>query len=508
MKPEDLLDAIGEAQDVYIQKATETSTVKKRLPFRRLFLIAAILGLLSATVASASEVLKIWIQYRDNFSGVESQPSSDPVDPNQDGAGGILEFQMDIDQILSGEPMQAVEVEPYFLTEADVQRVAYILFPEGEFYEAEADPESTYSKKEIQEKIDRWSRYATAEALLELIPYRKNQPDYQADIAETVNLFLQKYSEMLETAPEEDDNQPCPWVFRKTSYYWNSPSSSQNLENENDYIRANIQIGDVHYQLSASVRDKEDFLISNISVFLGDGVSPSMIDDNIFRAQLCRTEEPTQAQIATVKEKAAQMLRQMELGDWYIDECYVETDVINQYTDYIIHVNAVPMLNGAPAMRKHQLTNLRSEEENAPRYYYTDVQFEFSANGSLVSFQLMSPITIRNTQVSTSSAANVEAQLEIAKKFLSQRSFDTYSLGIIFTEEGEGVNCLVEITGLEYNLARINGEDPLDSYLYVPGIKLTGNVRYYGTESGETYLLRENLTLVILNGEDGSVMKE
>ena len=70
----------------------------------------------------------------------------------------------------------------------------------------------------------------------------------------------------------------------------------------------------------------------------------------------------------------------------------------------------------------------------------------------------------------------------------------------------EAIGCVVEVNGLEYNLTRINGENPLESYLYVPGVKLTGDVRYYGLETGEIYLERRNITLAVIDAENGAVV--
>lgn len=44
----------------------------------------------------------------------------------------------------------------------------------------------------------------------------------------------------------------------------------------------------------------------------------------MFRAWLCRTEEPTDEQIAAVKEKAEAMLAQMQLGKWLmVKTCFM-----------------------------------------------------------------------------------------------------------------------------------------------------------------------------------------
>lgn len=88
------------------------------------------------------------------------------------------------------------------------------------------------------------------------------------------------------------------------------------------------------------------------------------------------------------------MLEQMALGSWIVDECYVDTKYYGNAPEYTICVKAVPVLKGIPAMRRPQLTNLKSDEAYVSNYYLTDVEFEFSANGDLVSFWMYSPIDV------------------------------------------------------------------------------------------------------------------
>lgn len=522
MNSNDLFDIIGETPELYVKDAEQGAADAKpgkRRPLSKIVLIAALICLLSATVATAAGI-SIRVKYQDSFTSATTEPSATGVpssDPGQNdisdvdmSKNGVIEFRIDIDEEIYGEPIPSLEVNPHFLTEEDIKRVAYILFPEGEFYEGESPFEMNFSKDEIQEKIDRWSYYSSEETLRELIKYRPNQPDYLQEISVNVRNFVDKYSGMLEGAPAENPHELCDWTFKKSSYYslTKEEFATADTSNENDDIIADIKIGDVRYQFNASVRDGNDFLISNIGVYLYDGIAPDNIDARIFRAWLCKTAEPTDEQIAAVKEKAETMLAQMQLGEWLVDECYVEKDEINEYTYYSIHVNAVPVLNGIPALRKAQLRNLRSDLPGAARLYYTDAQFEFSANGDLVSFSMRSPLDVKDLVTADMAALDIEQQFRIAEEYLSRRSFYAYSMGleVTFDHQDDPIGCIANVTGLEYNLTRINGENPLESYYYVPGIKLTGGVKYYNLKTGEVYLERQDVVFAIIDAVDGSVV--
>lgn len=47
----------------------------------------------------------------------------------------------------------------------------------------------------------------------------------------------------------------------------------------------------------------------------------------------------------------------------------------------------------------------------------------------------------------------------------------------------------------------------LESYYYVPGIKLTGTVKYYNLKTGEVYLERQDMIFAIIDVADGSVVE-
>lgn len=468
------------------------------------------------------------------FSGCQQAPSSNVVISKNDGAfdtnvvqsasensntegtqnieysdvffstDGTVEFRMEIDDEIRNGGMPVVEVIPHYLSEEDVKRVAEVLFESAEYYEAQPALDEIYTQDEILEKITRWSQYTSVPALRELYGDKNNLQD----TVDLIKRFIDSYTKMYEVAPTDGIKEPCRWEYIKDSYYQYAEEKidPKDIENDNDTIAATIRVGDVQYYFNASTRDRADFKLNYINMFLYGGTSPDAIDTKIFRALLCRTDEPTEEQLDAIKAKAEDMLIQMELGEWLVDECYVEVTYYGDTPEYIICVNAVPVINGVPAIRLPQLSNLKSEEAYASNYYLTDVNMEFSAHGELVSFKMYSPIDIKNVVNSNALVMSVDELIDIAKNNLMLSDYYDYGFGSFADMTSEEVGCTISITNLAYNLARVKVPDTDTSYYYVPGIMLKGDVVYYGKESGIVYLARKDVILVSLNGIDGSVV--
>lgn len=442
-------------------------------------------------------------------SATESKQSDTPnkisIDDVFYSTDGTVEFRLSINENENTESWPVVEVAPHYISEEDAKRVAYALFGDVQMYEAEPALATTYSQDEIREKIERWSQYTNEDSVTELFGEKKNNQETVTIIKQ----FIENYTKLYDSAPADNPHILCEWNFHKDSYYHVAPDelASLNTSDDNDKIAATVQLGDIHYYYSAATRNMKDFKLNNISAYLYDGIGPNMIDEHIFRAWLCRTEEPTDNQVASVKTKAEKALEQMQLGEWYIDECYVEAKMYGDIAEYIIHVNAVPVLNGVPAIRVPQLTNLKSDEVYAANYYITDVEFEFSAHGDLISFCLYSPIDIVNTVNDNVAVKSTNELLELAKSYLTLSDYYEYGFGPIIDSLGEKVNCTIAITELESNLVRVKVPNTDETYYYVPALVLKGDVEYSSAASGDIYFTSNNVTLVTINAIDGTIIQ-
>lgn len=417
---------------------------------------------------------------------------------------GSVTFLFTIDDQITAADMPVLEVTPHFFTEEDAKNVAYALFGDAVFYEAEPSLSKNYSKSEIQERIERWSRFTSSDAIKELYGY---EPGY--DATALVKSFIEKYTTMYETAPEENPHIPCQWTFRKSSEY-TIPAEDRagvDMSKDNDEISAQLQIGGIPYYFTVTNRNQSDFKVNMVTACIYSGSSPDGMDESIFMAELCRTAEPTDEQLANIRNKAEQILTNMNLGQWKIDQCYVETTYYGDTPEYVVHVNAVPILNGMEVVRQPQLTNLRNDNAYASNYYHTDVNFKFSANGDLILFMMYSPLEVKETLNENVDVLNFDEMIENTKLYLQHSDYYEYGFGHFLDQVEEDVSCTVTVSQLDYNLIRVKVPNTDESYYYIPGITLRGTARYVGDTSGNLYYESEGVeTLVAINGVDGTII--
>lgn len=404
-----------------------------------------------------------------------------------------------------------VEVVPHYLTAEDAKRVATALLGDVDWLEKEPYLEPEYTKEQIQNKINRWSQYANTDAILKLLG---------TDSGNTVDViknFIEEYSNRYETAPS-DPPKMCEWTLKKDSYYYYSAESlaERDLSEDNDSIQAVAKVGEVEYTFSVSTRNESDYKMNFIYLYPGEGSSPCSIDSNIYQATLCRTEKPTEEDISIAVAKAEKMLADMDLGQWQVDSSTVQTTYFGDTPEYRINVTAVPVINGIPAVRVPQISNLKSDLAYASNYYMTDANFEFSANGDMVRFKMYAPIDTKEIINENVAAKSLDELMELAKNHLTLSDYYKYGLSADTLDNSEGyygenLTCQIDICQMEYGMLRVKVPNTDESYYYVPGIVLSGSVDYIGREtgtvfaaSGQEFRNARITPIVAINAVDGS----
>ena len=418
---------------------------------------------------------------------------------------GTAEYTINLDQKLTSDPLPIVEVVPHFFTGEEVKHIAQVLFGDVDFYEREPWKDPQYSKSQLQKKINLLSQLANKSALQELYG---GDGDY-ADEIEIIQLYMQRYTTQMETAPDENPHIPCDWTFKSDSTYSDTSYGSE-------VIYATVDLGDVNYKIYTSRRDKSDYVQNSLSVQFCDGLGYDNLERDYYIASLCRTEKPTEEQISVVKEKAEDLLKQMNMGDWFVCSVEVDTDQRGTASQYIINVKAVPMFNGVPALYGQPMGNLTSSDASASNYLMSAVMFEFSANGDLIYFSMDAPVDVKTVVNESTAILSVEELLDKAKTQLSLSGVAAgigLPYGIYDIRQdvfGEDITCKITIKEMRFGLARIKVPNTDYTYYYVPALVLYGAADYYGQYSG-TYFEQwsvDNQDLVWINAVDGSIIGE
>lgn len=423
----------------------------------------------------------------------------------------VFSYQIDDEFTVVNNPV--VEVVPHYLTEEDAKRVATALLGDVDWYEDVIESAPEYTKEQIQEKINRWTQYASLDALSELYGDWRD-PESVLDV---VQGFIQDYSELYESAPSGSP-KACEWAFQKDCLYSipEDEITEKDLAEDNDAIRATAKVGGLEYSFSASTRNRSDFKLNNIHLYLGAGISPCGLDNYIYYAELCRTEAPTEENVAAAADKAQKMLDDMDLGQWQIDSTSVGTVYYGDTPEYMINITAVPVINGTPAARVPQFGNLKSEATYASNYYMSNAVFSFSPKGDLLYFEMFSPIDTKEVLNENAAVKSLDELMELAKEHLMLSDYYEYGLSAESLDKskvyyGENLTCHVDICEMEYGMLRVKVPDTDESYYYVPGIVLSGTVDYLGSEtgnvvvaSGEGIYNSRIIPIVAINAVDGT----
>lgn len=420
---------------------------------------------------------------------------------------GSVSFTLDVEAVVPSGGMPVVEVEPHYLTSKDVQRAAYTIFGEDiTYYEKRpslGDPLEIYSKQDIQDFLNRWSQYTSQEALDAVLG------ENSSESADTVKRFMETYTEYYEKAPDTITLEPCRWEFQTDSVYVYSGADLETADTSEDNmgIEAEFTYKDLHYRMSASVRDRDDFKISNLYFSL-DSNSPAGFDHTLLRVSLLNTQEPAQEALEEIQDKVAGWLEEWGVGNWQVDACEVRHYAANWDAggpeQWLVTVRAVPVFEGAAATRREQLYNLKSPEAYASNYYMTDATFTFNGEGVLMDVDIFSPVDLVRVVNGNAATLSMEDLLTRAKEHLSLS--DKYQYGFIGEEMADKLQANVTIGRIGYGLTRVKVPNTDHSYYYVPGIVFWGSSEIVNRDTNDLWDFTVEHPMLILNAIDGSVI--
>ena len=412
-----------------------------------------------------------------------------------------VEIIMDLDSTVTGADMPVVEVEPHYLTEEEAKNAAYALLGDVEFYEWQHYSDAVLSKSEILEKINRWSQFTNQDAIDNLYG------QHMEDAVRVVKVFIEEYTNKLESASDVSNKVPCQWTFKKAPYYLFSAADAANEDtsNESDMLKATTTVNGVPFTYCVETRNQDDYKVNYIRYYM-DSDSPLGIDRTYFTAKLCRTEKPTEDQLSAVKATAKDVLEKLNLGQWQIDTCYVNETPYGNITEYSIIVTAMPVLEGITTIKQQPVANLNDPDVYASNYQMPSVEFQYSPDGQLIFFLLQSPIDCAKLLNSNVIALPMSELLEKAKSHFELSTLTSYDTEGRLGSNSSNIKCKLNVNEVKYTLSRIRVPETDASYYYIPTLTLLGSAEFQDKETGETYFVNEEMILLSLNAVDGTII--
>lgn len=433
------------------------------------------------------------------LDGRKSEPFSDTF-TSQDGT---VTFQVSLDTSLEIPDMPIVQVAPHFLTEEDAKNAAIALCgSSAEFYEAEPVLNERYTKSDVIAQIERWSPYTSADKLKLLFP-NGNAETWESDAQTLRDGITFLTGEYLNADAPDYTHTPCQWTFYKESHYlYGEDAAVQDTSKDNDQICVYAANDNGTYQMvTIARRNQPDFILNNIS-YMATTSGPIDIDYALYRAEKLRTERPTEEQMRQAVQNAEAIMERMNLRTWEIVSPHIGEYQAGNYMEYIIHITAVPVFNGFPAIDRPQISNLKSARSS--NYYLTKAAFDFAPDGSLMKFNLYSPVDVKQVHSGTINVLPGDELLTHAKAYLMGFDLDHFEKDSNNTLNGE--HCDVCITDVQYGLVQSMESHAKDSIQYVPAVMYSGSVSSTPKDSTEPYYAVKNSPLLLLNALDSSVI--
>ena len=405
------------------------------------------------------------LQIENEHKSFPSQPRAKTTPDLVKSSDEAVEYYFECSITPTPSNYPVVDVSPHEFTVQDAQRVGRALFGDTQFFEYVYD--RPVSSEEKEENLARWESYLSGGKIQDLF---KGNEVLIRDYELVLNRFRANYAATTDTLSDSFEMTPCQWTFRPDSFYF-----GELAEKEPRVIRTIVDSEGVTYRFDVANRTSEDFSVYMISAYLYNELSPNNIDELVQQYELCKSPEPSQTQLQAVEDKVYSVLNALNVGTWKVDDCHSDRLIRGSQEAYVITVRATPVFGELPVIRQSQLTNLRSELEGAQHFYYTDAEFTFSPNGTLLSCTIQSPLDMN--RASSVGAIAPEQLLQIAKDHLSRKDIAVYRE--YYTDDSNAnVSAKVYITQMQVGLVRIeiaNGK----TYRYVPALCLDGSFEIY-----------------------------
>lgn len=402
-------------------------------------------------------------------------------------ADGSVEFSFHIDQQLPTKNLRILEAALRPITGEDAKKLAEVVFPDCTFYDQEPQTSKLYSKEEVERNIELYTKYSDMALLTQL--YGTGARDYSIHIAE----YREIWKKRLKKAREENPHEICQWEFKPDMYYYDIDQRDAN--NYWNVIYSETQKGDVVYGLNVFHSSEPGSQVQKLDI----GVSGQLLTHQLGWYTLCHGDEPTETQIEEAKKRAQDILDRLDVGRWQVTGGEVEYSSLAKGS--YISVKAEMLLDNI------QIPFATGIEDG---WWLSSAYIGLTVDGEMVDFELVLPMELKGTVTDRPSLLSLDEILAQTKEKLTdttasaQFGRNLFPLHIEEQKAGESLICKVDVSKLEYSMARMKAPDDADTFYFYPVLTFHGTADYYGQDSGTLHITTEECPLFsisALNGE-------
>ena len=415
-----------------------------------------------------------------------------------DNEDGNVEYFLVKDAVIDDTADRMVYVSSYRFTENDAGRIAEVIFGEANYYDYRTNPQK--SKTEILEDYSRWQGYLENGTIAELF---FGSETIIKDYESCLEGWVDKYKDQeVENAPEEVRKNDCTWEFRSQDFYSGIESDARPM-----VIKAAVEDDRANYVFSVVNNITENFSVQSIHVCLNDSLSPYNIDSLVNQYRLCKGAAPTESQLESIRDRVVKILEAVGGGQWNIDVLQYDRLARGTEEAYIVTVKAIPMFEDEPVLRFKQPDNLVETWSYAQHMYFTDAEFSFTADGTILSCTVRSPMQVNKICNISEEKLSTDELKRTVDDLLIKRNISNYLECYYFShsEIGDDGRVKVFIDNVETGLAR-EKTDNFEEYVYIPAIRISGHVEITDG-NGETVFdssdFYDDCTFLVISAVDG-----
>ena len=419
----------------------------------------------------------------------------EPVSSEFSTDDGLIQVRIHTQEAVSvPETMPVLRIKPKTITIQALQQIARAVFGDAQLYEYSEE----MSREELLECIAAMEKGVTDEAIK--ASHGENISDADLESIRQARLeMLEYYRNAYANASDAPSPTPCQWKFGPMEHYalhdyaGTDPSYTDDIPyGVQADLRATATVDGIPYQLWASNYEREGFCNHSVSIYLN--APQGMADPNSEQYKswveglgLCAQEAATGQELDAALTKAAQLLRDMGLGDWQLK---AESCIGYNYNNgWQIAVEGQPIYAGYPVVRQDAIKDVRNSPFYGQDYYYESVRLVFTNDGSLLEMKYQGAAEVVEV---VEEAASLTGAVELRQLVSGTMHRWKYSDLFVYTADQtmntfgdlkvEIGQCGADINAITVGFARKETEGA--EYLLIPVISFRGELQVTGTIEG------------------------